>query len=389
MNILFYQWNAYNQKDVINELQRLGCNISFLTNPITNPEEDWDYVTSLISMIRDNHFDFLFSINYFPVLAQACHECGLLYVCWTCDSPLLAMYHDSIFFSTNVVFTFDKSNQQEWKQHGVSHIFHLPLACNPERMQKQIKYNDVFSYPVSFIGSLYENNSFDPIVDQLPPYLLGYLEGIMNAQLLVSGGNLLEQLLTEDICLALEDYVNYHKSEHSFASIKTLFANTVLGFKTASLERIQNLSALSLFLAKKDRVHLFTYPTKEMLPLVTIHPPVDYLTEMPQIFGKSAINLNMTIPNIHTGIPLRIWDILGCGGFLLTNYQTELEEHFSIGTHLDIFEDTDELKAKTAFYLKQDTLRKKIARNGYELVCEKHTYTQRLTHLLSVVKSRL
>ena len=28
----------------------------------------------------------------------------------------------------------------------------------------------------------------------------------------------------------------------------------------------------------------------------------------------SKINLNFTIPNIKSGIPLRIWDVLGCGG---------------------------------------------------------------------------
>ena len=44
------------------------------------------------------------------------------------------------------------------------------------------------------------------------------------------------------------------------------------------------------------------------------------------------IYLNMTIKPIQTGLPLRIFDIMGCGGFLMTNYQAELPEYFEIGT---------------------------------------------------------
>lgn len=389
LHILFYQWNAYNQKDVADELQRLGFQITYLNSPIKNPEEDWEYVTLLVTKLKEHSYDFLFSINFFPVLADACHECNVPYVCWNCDSPLLAMYHESVFHSTNVVFTFDKSNYLEWKQRGVSQIFHLPLACNPERMQQQIRHDNPTRFPVSFVGSLYENNSFDAVAAKLPPYLAGYFDAMMNAQMAVSGGNLLEELLTEDICMALEDITEYKRSNRSFASIKTLFANTVLGFKTASLERIHNLLTLSRYLKKSDMVHLFTYPPKETLPFVTLHPPVDYFSEMPQIFRSSEINLNMTIPNIHTGIPLRIWDILGCEGFLLTNYQTELSDYFSFGIHLDVFESTAELKEKTDFYLKNASVRSKIKHDGYALICKEHTYQRRIQQMLSVLDSIL
>lgn len=381
MKILFYQWNAYNLYDIRITFEALGHEITMLTEPITNPEEDFCYAEQLCQQLQNESYDFLFSINFFPVLAEACHNSNLLYVCWNCDSPLLAMYHEAVFYSTNVIFTFDHSNYKEFRALGVNHIFHLPLAVNTHRLSQQIHSTASLKYPVSFVGSLYDKNSYDRIAHKLPSYLCGYLEGAMNAQLLISGGNLLEALLTDDICLMLEDIMDYQRSEKTFADTRALFSSTVLGFKTASLERHQNLNALSL----TAPVHLFTNSPATELPLVITHGPVDYRFEMPQIFHDSKINLNMTIPNIKTGIPLRVWDILGSGGFCLSNYQTEFDGVFQSGCTLDIYEDKEELIEKTAFYLKHDTIRNSIARNGLELVTKEHNYTIRIQQMLHIL----
>ena len=58
-------------------------------------------------------------------------------------------------------------------------------------------------------------------------------------------------------------------------------------------------------------------------------------TEMPIIFHQSKINLNLTAKSIRSGLSLRIFDVLGCEGFLITNYQAELPEHFNIGEDLE------------------------------------------------------
>ncbi len=382
MKILVYKWNAYNLQDILSAFSQAGHETAILEKAIQNPEEDNNYVDQLCCYLKCHSYDFLFSVNYFPVLAQACHESGLLYVCWTCDSPLLAMYHESVFYGTNIIFTFDRSNYETFSALGVANIFHLPLAVHTARLSSQMDTTQPQKYPVCFVGSLYEKNSYDSIASLLPPYLSGYLEGAMNAQILVSGGNLLEKLLTDDICLMLENIMDYQKSEKSFADTRTLFSNTVLGFKAASLERQRCLNALSLHVP----THLFTASPPGILPLVRIHPPVNYLSEMPQVFFESKINLNMTIPNIKTGIPLRVWDILGSGGFALTNFQAEMEGVFQAGGTLDIFESEEELTEKTDFYLKHGTLRRKIAKNGQKLVSEEHNYSIRIQQMLATLK---
>ena len=413
-HILFYQWNAYNLSDTRWALEQKGFTVTMLTEPIANPEEDTEYVHELTQRLSVEACDFVFSLNYFPVLAESCHQTDIPYVCWNCDGSLLAMYHTSIFYPTNVIFTFDYKNFREFQELGVKNIYHLPLAVNTHRLERQLssipsRGNESpgevgHRYPVSFVGSLYEHSAFRDIEDSLPDYLAGYLRGTIHAQKLVSGGNMLELLLTEDIVAALEELSSYHKSDQSFAGVKQLFATTILGFQVAHEERTENLNALAEHLAGLPRkqddsegekpretmgqspaVHLFTGSQGIKLPLVALHPPVDYFREMPAIFRQSDINLNMTIPNITTGIPLRVWDILGCGGFLLSNYQPEFDNYFDLGTHLDIFEEPGELLEKTEFYLRHETLRQKIAEKGQALVAREHNYLTRIEQLLKIL----
>ena len=146
----------------------------------------------------------------------------------------------------------------------------------------------------------------------------------------------------------------------------------------AETERIRTLNLL----AKFYDVDLYTLSDTSPLQGVHIRGGANSLTEMPKIFHLSKINLNMTIKPIQTGLPLRIFDILGCGGFLMTNYQTELTEHFEIGVDLEAYASMDELVDKCAYYLEHEDVRQQIALNGYRKVCEQHTYIHRIKEMI-------
>lgn len=389
MKILIYHWNSYNQKAIENAIKHLGHSTTLLTEKINNIEKDTEYTQKLADKLKHQKYDMLFSINYFPVLAQACHETLTPYICWNCDSPLLAMYDNSIFYETNFIFTFDYSNYEEFKNLGVRHIYHLPLASGTNAGVSVPAQS--LKYDISFIGSLYEKNSFDDISHKLPDYLCGYFDAALYAQLQVSGGNILEKLLTPDICLLIEEITNYHKALDSFADIRTLFSTTVLGFKAASMQRMLYLNRLSVYLNRKTfneqkyYLHLFTGSSTDALPFVKCHGSVDYHTQAPFIFNQSRINLNMTIPNIKTGIPLRVWDILSCGGFLMTDYRTELLNYFESEKDIVIFEDSDELVDKAEFYLSHDSVRNKIAQSAYNKVSKQHTCKNRIESIFDIV----
>ena len=182
--------------------------------------------------------------------------------------------------------------------------------------------------------------------------------------------------------MQLERHYRLEKSERSFSDLRLIFATTVLGFKVAKEQRCSCL----LELVKKHPVSIYTNSNTHDLVKVDYRGSVDYWTQMPKVFYGSKINLNFTIPNIKSGIPLRVWDVLGAGGFLITNYQPELENYFEPDEDLVIFESRQELAQKAAYYLKHEEQRRKIAENGYRKVKLNHSYSIRIKQMLQLLQ---
>ena len=157
----------------------------------------------------------------------------------------------------------------------------------------------------------------------------------------------------------------------------------MLGFKVAKEQRCSYL----LELVKKHQVSIYTNSNTHDLVKIDYRGSVDYWTQMPKVFYGSKINLNFTIPNIKSGIPLRVWDVLGAGGFLITNYQPELEMYFEPDEDLVVFESRQELDEKVSYYLEHEEQRCKIAANGYEKVKLNHNYQNRINKMLQLLQA--
>ncbi len=395
MHILMYRWKAYNYRDIEQTFLLLGHTVDNIEQELGSYDVSPEFERVIEEKIRGTHYDMVFTVNYFPLISNVCERTGVNYVSWTCDNPLISMYHESVFHDCNYIFTFDKTNYLEFRGMGVKHIWYLPLAVDTERMDallgapeeagrrnatqdsKMRKYRG----DVAFVGSLYERNSYDKIKNRLPEYLRGYFDAVMEAQLNISGANIVEPMLTTNILEQLQEYFQLEKSEGSFSDLGLIFQTTVLGFKIAEIERRRALIELS----KHYRVNVYSNSDVSDLLRIQYCGSVDYWSEMPKVFRMSKINLNFTIPNIKSGIPLRIWDVLGCGGFLLTNYQAEIPYYFKEGEDLVCFDGLEDLCEKVGYYLEHEEERKRIAWNGYHKVREKHSYIERIHTILDTV----
>lgn len=110
---------------------------------------------------------------------------------------------------------------------------------------------------------------------------------------------------------------------------------------------------------------------------------------MPAVFHNSKINLNLTIPNITDGTPLRVFDIMACRGFCLTTYREDLLRHFENGKELVVFEGKEDLLRKTDYFLEHEKEREEIAENGYQKIKKYHTYSVRLQEMFRILKYSL
>ena len=73
---------------------------------------------------------------------------------------------------------------------------------------------------------------------------------------------------------------------------------------------------------------------------------------------------------------------------MITNYQSDLLGVFEPGQDLVVYEDSEDLRNKVEFYLKNPEERERIARNAYEKVKEYHSYKVRIGTILENIREK-
>lgn len=387
MNMLFYRYGSICEPDLIDGFRALGLTVTEETTEITNKKLTGEQrVTLLQNAFQKEKPLFVFSVNFYPIIAEVCHIYHILYLCLTVDAPVPELFSKAITYDTNRIFLFDQGQMRDFEKYNPGHIFHLPLYSAVERFDKiihSISASDIakYSHDIAFIGSLYsEKNPLRPLLPQMSDYLNGYVRAIVDASMKVYGYNFTKETMSAELIDSLKTLdQDFYQLPDAVCNIDSyIAAHSYIGMHIAQEERITTLNTL----AKHFKVDLYTLSDTSPLKGVTIHKGANSLTEMPKIFHLSKININPTVRPIQDGLPLRIFDILGCGGFLMTNFQSELLDHFEIGVDLEAYSSIDELVDKCAFYLSHDDIRKKIAENGYKKVSLAHTTKARLTEMI-------
>lgn len=387
MNILFYRYGSICEPDIIASFKHLGFNITEDTREVYNKQLlPSDCIKGLNELLKQDTYSFIFSINFFPSVSDVCNIWGIPYLCLIVDSPVLELFSTSLANPCNKVFLFDRQLYNDFHHINPDGIFHIPLATNVRDNYATATMASAadrarFSSDISFIGSLYsEKCLYNQIT--LPEKMRGYVDGLIEAQLLVYGYNLIEECVTPELieafCKVRPELINFPDSMK--VDTKAVIAQHIISVKVAEQERLRYLKALS----EHFNVDLYTGSDTYSMPLIHNRGFAKTNTEMPIIFHQSKINLNLTAKSIRSGLSLRIFDVLGCEGFLITNYQAELPEHFNIGEDLEAYTSLDDLMGKCEYYLSHDKERREIAHNGFEKVKKYHTYDIRLTQMLEI-----
>ncbi len=385
MNILYYCWNENSAEDIISYWEAAGYRYTRLTRAPGSYDADEGFERQVGELLTQNAYDLIFTFDYFPILSKIADHAKLPYAAWVYDCPHLTLYSSLITSERTFLFLFDKELCRTVEALGAKHVFYLPLAVNTARLERLFaqtmalpdefavpshcaKESAALQYPVSFVGSLYETNQFRSI-RYLPDHLRGYLDAILNAQLQIGGSELLPQLLTPDVLSELCRYIKVETPPHYSYTQKDIL-QMMLETEITSRERVQALRLLSGFY----ETHLFSASDSSLLPDCRAHGPISYFTEMPLVFRRSAVNLNITLRSIHSGIPLRCLDVMGAGGFLLSNPQPELCELFTAGEEFAFYTCPQDLVYKVSYYLEHENERREIAHNAQEKIKRRFSY---------------
>ena len=397
MEILFHRYGSICEPDIIEAFRSLGINVIEENSEIYEKHISGEMrIKVLAENVLTKKPAFVFSINYFPYISEVCQKLNVMYVCLSVDCPVLEFFSNSIHNSCNRIFLFDYNQYLQFKDENPDCIFYLPLGTNVDRwdevlgeIKNGVNEKSRWLYDVSMVGSLYnEKSPYDNL--EMEPFARGFSDGIIEAQLKLPGLDLVYETINQKTIDAIKEakdktgkkpWEQFVLADAFGDTDEYVTANYYLAMRVSEQERIRLLNML----AEKFKVDLFTRSDASSLKDVKIHGGVSTHKEMPEIFYRSKINLNITIRSIQTGLSQRVWDVLGSEGFLLTNYQMELPEYLEVGKDVECFESPLELKEKVNYYLTHDEERVEIAKHGYETVKAKYTCRHQVAEILKRV----
>lgn len=401
MNVVIHRYNSICEPDYIDAFKRLGLEVIEDKAEMTRKDIPADErIATIATLIMENRPMFVFTINFFPYIAKVCERLKCIYMCVSVDCPVVELFDEAIKSPYNRVFLFDYHQYEEVRLFNPDCIFHLPLGANVDR------FNALLGEPtfeskipaVSFVGSLYnEKDLFEQLYPKLNERARGYCDGLLSAQLLLPGQQLLEESIKPEIVEAFKDADKtlYDAPTSLINAARYTVVNDYLSRHLTVVDRISTISAIGTV----ARMDFYTRSDTSLLnvvacegynkgtasgsePGIVVRGGVNSHTEMPFVFRNSAINLNTTMRAIQTGLPQRIWDVLGCGGFLLTNNQPEVAQFFEPGKHLETYDSIEEACDKIQYYLSHEDERLAIAKAGYEYVKNECTVVHRVLQMI-------
>ena len=382
MRLLIYQWNSYFQYDLYEICKEMKIDFQIFEWKFESKNRDDSFENWFDKEVCVQNYDALLSVNYYPVLSQVCQKSGLKYIAWCYDNPLnVERIEETLGNEVNSVFLFDRIQYEGYAKKGFKTVYHLPLGVNRTRLSAlKVTPNEYETYKadVSFIGNLY-GSALQELMAPLNEYTRGYLNSLMDMQSQIYGYFLLDQGISDELIKDIND-----QYKHINPNTKLILNKQALLFAMSSeITRKDRLILLNLC-GRRYVTKFYSYDDSDIIQNVIKCGSLDYVTQMPQMFASSKINLNPSLRIIQSGIPQRALDIMGAGGFLLSNYQEELAEYYVSGDEVVLYESIEDAVEKIAYYLLHEDKRVEIAKKGREKTLEEHSMQQCIADILTI-----
>jgi spore maturation protein CgeB len=152
---------------------------------------------------------------------------------------------------------------------------------------------------------------------------------------------------------------------------------------------IRGIAVNQRYLAPAVPFGLVIYGNSWVAPLADVCRGKLPMEDLPKVYSSALIHLNCHIEEhvVHDTVNLRVYDILACGGFLISDRVKSLTEIF--GESAALTEGDEDLWAKLVRYLADPEERKRRAAIGRKIVLSDHTYKQRIEKLMGYLRETL
>ena len=385
MKLVYLSWECFGTADLLKALETAGHESLVLE---TSQEEllGPDIGAKVTDRVRAEGADGVIGFNFFPGVAEAAFKEGYEYYSWVYDNPCVQLYSYTASYPTSRIFVFDSDTYLKFHNEGFTNIGFLPMAADPDRLASITSSGAGTGSvsDISFVGAMYheEHDFYTRMMDKgVSAYAGGYIRGLMEAQKHIYGADIIEGGLTDRIIEEMHAALPLEPQTGSVITQRTLFAEYVLDRRITAEERLDMITAIGERFGSEHRVALYTRDAGLKIGGVINRGTTDYSLEAPRVYHGSRINLNISLRSIVNGAPLRCFEIMGAGGFLLSSWASDLADMFEPGEDYVYYESTEDMLGKIAYYLEHEDERAQIAANGLAKIRQSHTYLHRVREM--------
>jgi len=354
----------YIMQDVVKTLHKLGHSVRFLHLERGNLKYEFR------QEIKHHQPDYIFMLDAIGLMHEELVSTGIPYVSWFFDNPFNWLKSEHI--SENYyIFIWDKTYVQELKDMGFRNVHYMPLAANPDIFFHQ-QSDSIPKCDLSFAGSSLWSEEDPPFKEEAKKTYIKLLADSLCKVPWVSLWKIIDDINKQfNINFRLDN----PDEKREFELFLQNYART--GYRNSFVSAILDFNP-----------HL--YGDAGWINIVKkgkgiYQGRINNRIDLPVLYSNSAVNLNITVPQIRNSFSHRTFEIPACGGFLLSDYRPEAEIFFELDKEIVCFKNVQELKDKTRYFIDNPKERNSIADRGRKRVLGEHTYEHRLKKIIKII----
>ncbi len=175
MNILVIADDKSKYRSIFEAFEEDPVNAFFFYEPPNNQDEQ--YLAGLMSVVKGEEIEAIFSLSYYQFISLACGVLGLPYLCWLVKGYEAASFDKTIINQWNHIFCADYYIYDVLKRAGVSNLYFLPMSCKTSAESAYLPGKDILFLTDDVLKMQSSIELFDSVKDSSK----GYLDGLLNS----------------------------------------------------------------------------------------------------------------------------------------------------------------------------------------------------------------
>lgn len=362
--------DLYLQSEMVRALRRLGHTVDTVPLHADDPSA---MLTALLRAAVDLRPDAVLTENHAGFdsdgkIEAILNDLGIPVIVWYLDD-FRFIIGDGVrhVFPLTLICTFERQHVPLLEAAGFPHVRFLPSASafDPDAAY-QPPTRVALSGATTFIGNTFESAK----QRRERPVHRTLLSDLVSGGVQIAPGiDLVRTVLDRQIA-------NFSTHDDAYQYAGFVVAHATQCYRQAMLQGV-----------RASDLHIFGDRRWTTLNIrAQIHEGTDYATQTPSIYRGSAINLNLSSPQLLTAVNLRVFDVPAVGGFLLTDWREDLELLFDVKREVVTFSHLDQLNELIAYYEAHPSRRDSVITAAHARVQGEHLLIHRMQRVIDLAR---